>query len=111
MRDQHAIPRKLRAYVALPLIWKGETEEYPANLTNLSLSGCFLNTSGQADSGEIVALTISLPEGQEMRLRGTVTRRQEQPQGFGIHFLELEETQRTALALLIADSNEQPRNL
>lgn len=111
MIDQDAVPRKIRAYVALPLVWKGETVEYPASLINLSLSGCFLSTRGKAHADEIVTLRVNLPEGQDLNLRGRVTRLQEHPAGFGINFLEIDEKARVAISLLIAESNEKPKTM
>jgi PilZ domain-containing protein len=68
---------------------------------DLSLSGCFINTKGNVDPGEVVSLLIQLPSGGWLPLRGKVVFFQ-QLTGFSVSFLRVEEKDREALEQLVA---------
>ena len=102
------IPRKIRAYVEIP-VSSTDIEHsilYAMTITNISLNGCFI----KMDQGLVVRTPISfslpLQEGKILNVRGTVAREQGEPHGYGIRFEGLPEEERRELALLIADSDE-----
>ena len=64
----------------LPARWGGITGDHEGRIEDLSLGGCFVNTMGRADVGEIVGVEIKLPSGEGLELRGEVTSYQ---QGIG----------------------------
>ena len=111
MRDHEGVERKLRTFVFLPIVWTNQSGEHSASVSNLSLSGCFLDTRGTAELGEIITLKLRLPMEQEMQLRATVIRLQDQPRGIGVQFLELSADERKVFALLVANSYERRKLL
>jgi hypothetical protein len=102
------IPRKIRAYVDIP-VSPSDVEHsilYAMTITNISLSGCFMKMDQGLEIGTPVSFSLPLQEGKMLNARGTVAREQGEPHGYGISFDELPEEERRELALLIADSNE-----
>jgi len=66
----------------------------------LSVNGCFVNTKGAADVGEIVSLLIKLPSRQWLPLRGKVVSTQ-QLIGFSLSFSILDEKEQQSLRALV----------
>jgi len=52
--------------------WDGLAGRKEARIEDLSISGCFVNTQGRVDVGEIVGVEIKLPTGEWLQLRGEV---------------------------------------
>ena len=61
-----------RKDVSLEVRWEGGSGRHTARVSDLSLGGCYLDTLGQAEVGEIVGLEIKLPSGEWLPLRGAV---------------------------------------
>ena len=61
-----------RKEVALEVRWEGGSGRHPARISDLSLGGCYLDTLGGVEVGEIISLEIRLPSGEWLPLRGTV---------------------------------------
>jgi hypothetical protein len=87
------------------LRWKGRTGEHDACISNVSLEGCFLNTQGEVEVGDLVSFKANLPTDELIELRGKVVHRQARPIGFGLRFEGLSNTEQTFLKLLIADAD------
>ena len=66
----------------------------------MSVNGCFVNTKGAADVGEIVSLLIKLPSRQWLPLRGKVVSTQ-QLIGFSLSFSILDEKEQQSLRALV----------
>lgn len=81
--------------------WRGLAGEHEGRIEDLSFGGCFVNTTGRVDVGEIVGVEGKLPSGEWLRLRGEVTSYQ-MGIGFGIVFKTLSEDEKQALRDLIA---------
>jgi hypothetical protein len=74
-----------RVPVLFDVIWEGATGRYEARTSDLSMGGCFVDTIGQASTGETINFKLRLPSGGWLELRGEVT--YEFPSmGFGVHF-------------------------
>ena len=84
----------------LPAHWGGITGDHEGRIEDLSLGGCFVNTMGRADVGEIVGVEIKLPSGEILELRGEVTSYQ-QGIGFGLMFSFLTDEEEEVLRDLI----------
>jgi hypothetical protein len=84
----------------LPARWGGITGDHEGRIEDLSLGGCFVNTMGRADVGEIVGVEIKLPSGEGLELRGEVTSYQ-QGIGFGLRFSFLTDEEEQTLRDLI----------
>lgn len=79
----------------------GQSGGHEARIEDLSLGGCFVNTTGLADQGQVVSLSIKLPSGEWLPLRGEVVSFQ-QGIGFGVLFSLLTDEEEQALRELVA---------
>jgi len=84
--------REDRLDVCLDAAWDGESGNYTARVTDLSEGGCYLDTMGEAQSGEIVNFKLQLPGGDWLELTGEVAH-QSPPMGFGLRFVDLKDEQ------------------
>jgi hypothetical protein len=89
-----------RVSINLPVRWDGLAGDNEGRIEDLSLGGCFVNTSGRVDIGEVVSLEIKLPSGEWLQLRGEVTSYQIGI-GFGILFTFLTDEEEQALRELV----------
>ena len=80
--------------------WDAGAGYSEARLEDLSLGGCFVNTAGRVDVGDLVGLDIKLPSGETLLLRGEVTSFQIGI-GFGVQFPFLTDEEEQALRDLI----------
>lgn len=80
--------------------WSGLAGDHEGRIEDLSLGGCFVNTTGRVDVGEIVGLAFKMPSGEWLQLRGEVTSFQ-MGIGFGLLFSFLTEDEEQALRELI----------
>jgi hypothetical protein len=91
-----------RVGVNLSTRWRGVTGLHEGRIEDLSINGCFVNTQGAVDVGEIVSLLIKLPSDQWLSLRGKVMSSQ-QMVGFGLSFSILDEKEQQTLAELVKE--------
>ena len=90
-----------RVSTNLPARWDGLSGTQEARIEDLGLGGCFVNTTGRVDVGEVVGVEIKLPSGEWLQLRGKVTSYQTGI-GFGVLFTFLTDDKLQALRELIA---------
>ena len=81
--------------------WDGLSGRNEARIEDLSMGGCFVNTRGCVDIGEIVGIEIRLPSGEWLPLRGEVASYMPGT-GFGVLFSFLTEDEEQALRELIS---------
>ena len=93
-----------RVPVNLPTRWHGTTGSHEGRVEDLSVTGCFVNTKGPVDVGEIVSLLIQLPSGRWLPIRGKVAFYQ-QLTGFSISFSILDDKERETLDELVAQQS------
>jgi len=74
-----------RVTLNLPVRWDGMSGTSEARIEDIGLGGCFVNTGGRVDMGDLVGLEITLPSGEPLLLRGEVTSYQPGI-GFGVVF-------------------------
>lgn len=89
-----------RVSTNLPVRWDAQSGRHEARIEDVSLGGCFVNTTGRVDIGEVVTLSIKLPSGEWLPLRGEVVSYQ-QGIGFGLLFSFLTDEEEQALRELI----------
>lgn len=89
-----------RLSINLAARWDGGSGAQEARIEDVSLGGCFVNTRGRVDLGEIVIVEIRLPAGDWLQLRGEVVSYQDGI-GFGVLFPFLTEDEEQALRELI----------
>lgn len=90
-----------RISINLPVRWDGMSGTHEARLEDISLGGCFVNTTGRVELNEVVSLEIRLPSGEWLPLRGEVTSYQPGI-GFGLVFSFLTEEEEEALKDLVS---------
>ena len=92
-----------RAPVLLEVLWESDSGKYESRTSDLSLGGCFIQTSGQLAVGEMITFKLRLLTGEWIELHGVV--KHERPRiGFGVKFEGLsEETQKQLAALVNAE--------
>jgi hypothetical protein len=89
-----------RVALNLPTRWHGISGGHEGRVEDLSLSGCFVNTTGAVDVGETISLLIQLPSGRWLPMRGKVAFYQ-QLTGFSLSFSILDESEREVLKELV----------
>jgi len=92
-----------RVSINLPARWDGLSGNNEARIEDLSMGGCFVNTRGCVDVGEIVGIEIKLPSGQWLQLRGEVATYMAGT-GFGVLFTFLTEEEEQSLRELIGQT-------
>jgi hypothetical protein len=94
--------------VCLDAVWDGKSGNYTARVTDLSESGCYVDTLGEAATGEIVHFKLELPGGEWLHLAGEVAHTTP-PLGFGMRFVNPTDEQVEKLRSVIAP-NQGPHN-
>jgi hypothetical protein len=92
--------RDERVPVNLPTRWHGASGGHEGRVEDLSMSGCFINTTGAVDVGETVSLLVQLPSGRWLPLRGKVVFHH-QLTGFSLSFSILDDSEREVLKELV----------
>ena len=88
-----------RVTVNLAVKWDSLSGTYEAKLEDISLTGCFINTTGEVLVNELIKLEVLLPSGEWLPLTGEV--RTHQPGiGFGVSFHSLTTEQEQIVAKL-----------
>ena len=82
--------------VCLDAVWYGKSGNYQARVTDLSEGGCYVDSLGEAQVGEVIAFKLQLPEGEWLELTGEVAH-QTPPLGFGLRFIYLTDEQHEKL--------------
>ncbi|HEY1403474.1 MAG TPA: PilZ domain-containing protein [Pyrinomonadaceae bacterium] len=99
-----------RVKTALPCNW-GLSDDSPrnGNITSLSHSGCFIQTTARATEDHVVYVKCWLPSERWFALRGRVSYHLTKV-GFGLVFIDLTGEQQEMLALIIEYHKEGIRD-
>jgi hypothetical protein len=89
-----------RASVSLEAWWEGLSGRHQARVSDLSMGGCFIDSLGKAEVGELIVFAIKPPDGRWLQLRGQVAS-VDQHVGFSLAFTYLTEDEQHALAPLV----------
>jgi hypothetical protein len=89
-----------RKNITLEVRWDGGSGRQAARISDLSMGGCYLDTFGEVEVGDIVGLEIKMPGGDWIALRGTVAFHQ-RGLGFSVCFTYLTEEEQEKLSQLI----------
>jgi hypothetical protein len=89
-----------RVALSLEANWEGLSGRYQARVGDISLGGCFIDTSGSVTEGELISFEMKLPDGQWLALRGEVAFAHPHI-GFSLRFSFLTEEEESALIELI----------
>lgn len=74
---------------------------YTARVTDLSEGGCYVDSIGEAYTGELLSFKVQMPNGEWLELTGEVAHHTNTV-GFGLRFVDLTDHQRERLRELIA---------
>lgn len=88
---------KPRLSVSLDAVWG---EKHTAQITDLSTGGCYLDSVGEVQQGEVVGFRVLLPDDDWLYLEGEV-RHHTVGVGFGVQFLDLNAEQEENLGRLL----------
>jgi|SRR5215213_237483 len=94
--------------VCLDAVWYGKSGNHHARVTDLSEGGCYVDSLGEAQIGEVLSFKLQLPNSQWLDLSGEVAH-QTPPLGFGLRFVNLTDEQCEKLRLLL-DHLQPPQN-
>ncbi|MGH9942324.1 MAG: PilZ domain-containing protein [Pyrinomonadaceae bacterium] len=97
MDERRKHPRKS---VSLEIRWEGLTGKYEARLSDIGAGGCFVDTLGGAEPGEIISFAVRLPHSGWLELQGRVVST-DPTVGFSVAYHELTLEQRDELDLLV----------
>ena len=101
--DRYERRSEERRAINLPVKWDGMSGTQEAHLEDISLGGCFVNSTARVEVREVISLEIRLPSGYWFPLRGEVTSCQPGI-GFGLLFSFLTEEEEELLKDLIESS-------
>ena len=103
-QQQRALAEQRRAErvrASLFAIWDmTQTNVASADVINFSTGGCFMHSRNGLPAQQEVDLQLRLPTERWLQTRGRIVHTHE-PDGFGVHFTELTEEDRTMLELLV----------
>lgn len=86
--------------VPLEVRWESLSGKHAARVSDLSLSGCYIESLAHVSPGEEIHFEIQLPTGFWMPLRGTVVYHQP-TLGFGVSFVHLTTMERNVLSRVL----------
>ena len=92
-----------RLEVCLDAVWDGKSGNYTARVTDLSEGGCYVDTLGDVQKGEILNFKLRMSNGEWLELTGEVAH-VSPPLGFGLRFISLTDDQIKELRVLIASN-------
>jgi Tfp pilus assembly protein PilZ len=90
-----------RLAINLSARWDGGAGAQEARIEDVSLGGCFVNTQGRVDLGDLIVVEIKLPSEEWLQLRGEVVSCQDGI-GFGVVFSFLTDDEEQALRELLS---------
>lgn len=96
-RDRRAAER-LPATIEIE--WEGLVGKKKGTISDLSISGCFVLSSGEVEDGENVKLFFPLTDGRTIQLWGEVANHVFEI-GFALRFIELSAAQREFLEVFV----------
>lgn len=91
-----------RLEVCLDAIWDGNSGKHPARVTDLSEGGCYVDSLGESQVGEVLNIKLQLQNGERLELSGEVAH-QMPPMGFGVRFVDLNPEQLEKLRSLLTE--------
>ena len=93
--------------VCLDAVWDGNSGNYTARITDLSEGGCYVDSLGDAQVGEVLHVKLQLQNGDCLELTGEVAH-QMPPMGFGVRFVNLSSEQLEKLHSLLSGLQDSP---
>jgi hypothetical protein len=96
--------RGMKRYpVEIEVEWEGSVGRSTGSMSDVSLDGCFVLSSGDVNDGEPVRLFVPLADGMKVEFGGRVANHVFEI-GFGVKFDQLSAAQRDLLVKVVRDS-------
>lgn len=89
--------------IDLPVEWEGPSGREPGAMSDVSLDGCFVLSSGDVSDGDHVRIFIPLADGMKVEFAGRVANHVFEI-GFGIRFDPLSAAQRELLVRVVREA-------
>jgi hypothetical protein len=89
-----------RVQLMLEIRWQSLSGKHTARVSDMSLSGCFVETMAQVSRGELIRFEVQLPTGGWMPITGEVVYHLP-AMGFGMRFKSLTATQKGMITGLL----------
>jgi len=93
--------------VELDVEWEGPAGRSTGSISDVSLDGCFVLSSGDVGDGEQVKLFIPLADGMKVEFGGRVANHVFEI-GFGLKFDQLSAAQRDLLIKIVRRTEQEP---
>jgi hypothetical protein len=112
MDEKRKSNRRVGQRIAKPspmlVFWEGPSGRFEADLYDIGIGGCFLNTAGEAEMGERIVVEVPRPtaEASVVSFDGMVVPQTRQLKGFGVRFLALTDEQASVIGLFTLRSQE-----
>lgn len=91
--------------IPLEVHWENVSGKHAARTSDISMSGCYIESLAQVVDGERISFEIQLPTGSWLPLRGEIVYHHLNL-GFGVRFSELSELSQSMLASLLDYTRE-----
>ena len=96
-RDSNRYP------VDVAIEWEGGAGRQPGSLSDVSLDGCFVLSSGDVNDGDAVKIFVPLADGMKVQFDGRIANHVYEI-GFGVKFAPLSAAQRELLVKMVRAS-------
>ena len=94
-----------RFQVEVDVEWQTSGDRSPGTLSDVSLDGCFVLSSGDVIDGEPAKIFVPLADGMKVEFTGKVTNHVFEI-GFGVRFDKISAAQRDVLAKMVQAAEE-----
>lgn len=92
-----------RYSIELDIEWEGPAGRVPGTISDVSIEGCFVLSSGEINDGDTVKLFVPLADGMKVQFEGKVANHVFEI-GFGVRFDQLTAAQRDVLIKIVRET-------
>ena len=89
--------------VEFDIEWEGPEGRQSGTVSDVSVDGCFVLSSGAINDGDVVKLFVPLADGMKVQFEGEVANHVYEI-GFGVRFAQLSAAQRDVLRKIVQES-------
>ncbi len=104
-RSGHERRGSNRYPVEVEVEWQGLDGRSPGSISDVSLDGCFVLSSGNVNDGDQVKIFVPLADGMKVEFSGRVANHVLEI-GFGLKFDQLSAAQRDLLVNIVSDKEQ-----
>ena len=96
----------VRYPIEIDIEWQAGAGRQPGSLSDVSLNGCFVLSSGDVNDGDAVKLFVPLADGMKVQFDANVANHVFEI-GFGVKFASLSAAQRELLVKIVRDNENR----